>query len=47
MMNNKLNTIVMLEYSIKRYQAMGLGAKCQDLHKQLNMLKNERQHVRA
>lgn len=41
MTNNAIDAIVMLEYSISRYQAMGNGTKCQDLRRQLNMLKKQ------
>lgn len=41
MTNNAIDAIVMLEYSIQRYQAMGNGTKCQDLRRQLNMLKKQ------
>ncbi len=39
-MMNKKNTdsILMLQYRIKRYQAMGYGIKCQDLISELNQL---------
>lgn len=40
LMMNKKNTdsILMLQYRIKRYQAMGYGIKCQDLISELNQL---------
>ena len=39
MMNKKPpDSILMLQYRIKRYQAMGDGIKCQDLISELNQL---------
>lgn len=39
-MDNKNKMIVMLQYRIKRYQAMGNGAMCQNLISQLHKLQN-------
>lgn len=35
---NNFNTIMMLQYRIERYQAMGNGTKCQELRRELNAL---------
>jgi hypothetical protein len=38
-MKKNVNEIAMLQYQIKRYQAMGNGAKCQTLVGKLQKLK--------
>lgn len=42
---NHFNTIMMLQYRIERYQAMGNGIKCQELRSQLNALQKGSQAV--
>lgn len=37
-MNNLTNEIAMLQYQIKRYQATGQGAMCQQLNAKLQKL---------
>lgn len=45
MEKNKM--IVMLQYRIKRYQAMGNGAMCQALTSELNKLQDQRLAAKA
>lgn len=41
MNKNKNQMILMLQYRIRRHQAMGNGTMCQDLLSQLNKLQSE------
>ncbi len=38
---DKNKMIVMLQYRIKRYQAMGNGAMCQNLMRELNKIQGQ------
>ncbi len=38
-LKDKAQLMLMLQYSIERYQAMGNGIKCQELRSELNALR--------
>lgn len=46
-MKTKDQTIVMLQYRIKRYQAMGNGIKCQQLLSEINNLRKNSNSLMA
>lgn len=43
--NEKTGVMFTLQYSLERYQAMGNGTKCQEIHRELNALKQGDKNV--